>query len=224
MNTNTSFLVLNGENQKEINRVIDNKLKSQSDRMTVLGTQVTKNKENITVVSAQVADKVNKPTTAVNGRVAQFDASKNVVDSGFTIAKSVPANAEFTDTKYTHPNTTGNKHIPTGGIVGQILKNISNGTAEWGDLPININKIIKGSYNGDGLGIRSIITGVTPKIVIVTRGNTFAISHSTGSGFIANTSTLVVSDGLYITSDGFRVTLSAHLNYSADVYEYTIIY
>ena len=72
-----------------------------------------------------MADKVNKPTTAVNGRVAQFDASKNVVDSGFTIAKSVPANAEFTDTKYTHPNTTGNKHIPTGGIVGQILKNIS---------------------------------------------------------------------------------------------------
>ena len=35
--------------------------------------------------------------------------------------------------KYTHPTTAGNKHIPTGGAAGQILKWSASGTAVWGD-------------------------------------------------------------------------------------------
>lgn len=38
-----------------------------------------------------------------------------------------------TDTKYTHPTTAGNKHIPSGGASGQILKWSADGTAAWGD-------------------------------------------------------------------------------------------
>lgn len=38
----------------------------------------------------------------------------------------------FTDTKYTHPTTSGNKHIPSGGSSGQILRWSSDGTATWG--------------------------------------------------------------------------------------------
>ena len=38
----------------------------------------------------------------------------------------------FTDTKYTHPTTSGNKHIPSGGSSGQILRWDSDGTATWG--------------------------------------------------------------------------------------------
>lgn len=34
---------------------------------------------------------------------------------------------------YTHPTTAGNKHIPAGGIPGQILVNTGDGTAEWQD-------------------------------------------------------------------------------------------
>ena len=37
-----------------------------------------------------------------------------------------------TDTKYTHPTTAGNKHIPAGGSSGQILRWSSDGTAVWG--------------------------------------------------------------------------------------------
>ena len=33
--------------------------------------------------------------------------------------------------KYTHPTTTGNKHIPAGGSSGQILKWSADGTAVW---------------------------------------------------------------------------------------------
>ena len=34
--------------------------------------------------------------------------------------------------KYTHPTTSGNKHIPAGGSSGQILRWASDGTAQWG--------------------------------------------------------------------------------------------
>lgn len=37
-----------------------------------------------------------------------------------------------TDTKYTHPTTSGNKHIPSGGAVGQILRWSADGAAVWG--------------------------------------------------------------------------------------------
>lgn len=52
--------------------------------------------------------------------------------NGFTIEKSVPADAKFTDTVYTHPTTAGNKHIPSGGSNGQILRWSADGTAAWG--------------------------------------------------------------------------------------------
>ena len=38
-----------------------------------------------------------------------------------------------TDTVYTHPTTSGSKHIPAGGASGQILKWSADGTAQWGD-------------------------------------------------------------------------------------------
>ena len=50
----------------------------------------------------------------------------------YTLGKSVPSDAKFTDTVYTHPTTSGNKHIPSGGQSGQILRWSSDGTAVWG--------------------------------------------------------------------------------------------
>jgi len=51
---------------------------------------------------------VTGPSSSVNNRVATFNGTtgKAIQDSGFTIAKSVPANAVFTDTKVTQTNTT----------------------------------------------------------------------------------------------------------------------
>lgn len=34
--------------------------------------------------------------------------------------------------KYTHPTSSGNKHIPSGGSSGQILRWSADGTAVWG--------------------------------------------------------------------------------------------
>ena len=47
------------------------------------------------------------------------------------VETNVPIGAKFTDTVYTHPTTAGNKHIPTGGTIGQILKNTASGTVTW---------------------------------------------------------------------------------------------
>lgn len=49
-----------------------------------------------------------------------------------TVNSDVPSGAKFTDTVYTHPTTSGNKHIPSGGSSGQILRWSADGTAVWG--------------------------------------------------------------------------------------------
>lgn len=55
--------------------------------------------------------------------------------NGHTVNANVPSNAKFTDTVYTHPTTAGHKHIPAGGSSGQFLKWLSNGTAQWANVP-----------------------------------------------------------------------------------------
>ena len=72
--------------------------------------------------------KLSKWYTSFNDVVWTGDAD---TVSGFTVGTNVPADAEFTDTVYTHPTTAGNKHIPSGGASGQILKWSSSGTAKW---------------------------------------------------------------------------------------------
>lgn len=72
-------------------------------------------------------------TAPTSGQVAVFDGTTGKIKStGFTIAASVPSGAKFTDTVYTHPTSSGNKHIPSGGSSGQILRWSADGTAVWG--------------------------------------------------------------------------------------------
>lgn len=53
--------------------------------------------------------------------------------NNYTVNSNVPSGAKFTDTVYSHPTTSGNKHIPSGGSSGQILRWTSDGTAVWGN-------------------------------------------------------------------------------------------
>ena len=57
------------------------------------------------------------------------DASNKrlMTDAQETKLDSVASSAN----NYSHPTSAGNKHIPTGGTVGQILKNTASGTATW---------------------------------------------------------------------------------------------
>lgn len=60
-----------------------------------------------TVVQTNIDGAVAGPASSVAQRVAVFaDATgKTIKDSGFTLGTSVPANAKFTDTVYTHPSS-----------------------------------------------------------------------------------------------------------------------
>lgn len=77
-------------------------------------------------ISAKFAKKTDIPTSlpANGGNAATVGGKKVETD--------VPAGAKFTDTVYTHPTSAGNKHIPSGGASGQILKWSADGTAIWG--------------------------------------------------------------------------------------------
>lgn len=53
--------------------------------------------------------------------------------SNITIDADGTINAQL-GSKYVHPTTSGNKHIPSGGSSGQVLKWQSDGTAKWDSL------------------------------------------------------------------------------------------
>ena len=59
-------------------------------------------------------------TDSLDGRMAKEDKTKLDGMSGID---------------YVHPTTPGNKHVPAGGTVGQVLYNQANGVGEWKDLP-----------------------------------------------------------------------------------------
>jgi len=67
------------------------------------------------VVQSNIDGAVTGPASSVDARVAVFNGTsgKVIKDSGFTIAKSVPSNAVFTDTD-TKVTAVGNHYTPTG--------------------------------------------------------------------------------------------------------------
>lgn len=78
--------------------------------------------------------------------------------NGLTVQTAVPANAKFTDTVYTHPTTSGNKHIPSGGSSGQILRWSADGTAVWG----NDNNTTYSNFVKSGSGAKSGLVPAPP--------------------------------------------------------------
>lgn len=96
--------------------------------------------------------------TALDGKV---DDSQVLTD--------VPAGAVFTDTVYTHPTTSGNKHIPSGGASNQYLKYSADGTAVWASLANNLTTTTagtpldatQGKILNDSVGSKAIKTNYT---------------------------------------------------------------
>lgn len=82
---------------------------------------------------------VNKAIEGVEGRTTSALAlkvdkvnGKQLSTNDYTTSEKnklqgIAANAN----NYTHPTTAGNKHLPAGGTVGQVLVNSGNGTGEW---------------------------------------------------------------------------------------------
>lgn len=89
------------------------------------------------IIQANIDGVVTGPTSATNTHVAIFNGNsgKVITDSGFTIEKSVPADAEFTDTTYTGSDgitLTGTNFTNSG------VRAVASGTTN-GTIKVNTN-------------------------------------------------------------------------------------
>ena len=80
-----------------------------------------------------------RTTSALALKVDKVDG-KQLSSNDYTTSEKnklqgIAANAN----NYTHPTTAGNKHLPAGGTVGQVLVNSGDGTGEWKDLEPGID-------------------------------------------------------------------------------------
>ena len=96
-----------------------------------------------------------------------------------------------TDTQYTHPTTSGNKHIPSGGSSGKILRWSADGTAVWGDDNNTTYSAGTGiSLSGttfSNSGVRGVTTGSTNGTISVNTNGTSVDVAVKGLGSAAYT-------------------------------------
>lgn len=87
-------------------------------------------KANWDFIQTNIDGAVVGPASATDAHVAVFDGAtgKKIKDSGFTIGKSVPSNAEFTDTKVT---SVGNHYTPAADTSAELSAAASGATAAW---------------------------------------------------------------------------------------------
>lgn len=124
-----------------------------------------------------------KITTNAQGHVT---AATAVAKSDIT-GLGIPAQ----DTVYTHPITSGNKHIPSGGSSGQILRWSADGTAAWGaDNNTTYSAGTGISLSGttfSNSGVRSISSGSANGTISVNTNGTSANVTVKGLGSAAYT-------------------------------------
>ncbi len=77
-------------------------------------------------VKAYLDKALSKKVDIVDGKGL---SSNDFTDTEKTKLEDIAENAN----NYSHPTASGNKHIPSGGTEGQILRWSSDGTAVWGD-------------------------------------------------------------------------------------------
>lgn len=69
----------------------------------------------------------------LNGKVNKELGKQLSTENYSTAEKEKLANIAENANNYTHPTTSGNKHIPTGGSDGQLLSYSEDGAAQWSD-------------------------------------------------------------------------------------------
>lgn len=90
---------------------------------------------------------VNKAIEGVEGRttsalalkVDKVDGKQLSTNDYTTSEKNKLQGIATNANNYTHPTTAGNKHLPAGGTVGQVLVNSGDGTGEWKDVEPGID-------------------------------------------------------------------------------------
>lgn len=113
------------------------------DMIVCIEDGTTANNAHWSVIQSNIDGAVTGPTSSVNNRVAVFNGTtgKVIKDSGYTIAKSVPSTAVFTDTKYSASTTSiGSASAGTAIKADDITAWDAGSTPTLGD-PISATKI-----------------------------------------------------------------------------------
>ncbi len=138
---------------------------------------------NINVNSLSGASGV--ATATANGLMSASDKAK---------LDGIAANAN----KYVHPTTSGNKHIPSGGSAGQILRWSADGTATWGADNNTDTKVTAvgnhytpsgGTTTAASGGTLTDITNSSSGVQVITGITKDAAGHVTGVTSVALKST-----------------------------------
>lgn len=80
-----------------------------------------------------------RTTSALALKVDKVDGKQLSTNDYTTSEKNKLQGIAANANNYTHPTTAGNKHLPAGGIVGQVLVNSGDGTGEWKDVEPGID-------------------------------------------------------------------------------------
>lgn len=117
-----------------------------------------------------------------------------------------------TDTKYTHPTTSGNKHIPSGGSSGQILRWSADGTAAWG--ADNNTTYSAATTSADGLMTSTMVTKLNG---IAEGANAYSLPTASSStlGGIKVGSNLSISNGVLSVPAASGTTAGVTIVYPA---------
>lgn len=132
---------------KLANKADSSDLTSHTGNTTIHVTSTDKNNWNIAKTHADTAHapanaEANQnafSNVAVGNTTISADTKTDtltfVAGSNVTLTPSAENDSitiSATNTVYTHPTSAGNKHIPAGGVSGQILRWSADGTAVWG--------------------------------------------------------------------------------------------
>ena len=110
---------------------------------------------------SKLESRLSSKVDTTDSRLTLATQSKNglLSSSDFTKLGSIEDNANY----YVHPTSSGNKHIPSGGSAGQILRWSADGTAVWGN---DVNT----TYN-DFTGASASVAGASGLVPAPAAGN-----------------------------------------------------
>lgn len=223
------------ENGAQVNKVTGVKGNSESSYRT--------GNINITKANIGLSNAENKSSETIRGEITE----KNIIDAlGYAPPKQDTTYVAATTTdaglmsaadktklngiatganKYVHPTTSGNKHIPSGGSSGQILRWSADGTAAWGadnntDTKVlqsvtttgNYRPILMGANNNNDVStLEESVTGQSyqsSKIYAQPSTGTFFVSHLT----VRNDGNVTLTDGGFIYQKQPDPTTSRYSN------------
>lgn len=138
----------NGMTEGKVNELITAKINAlvngapqAYDTLKEIADYIAKNQSAVDAINSAIGNKVDKvvgKNLSTNDFTTPLLNKLNAIADNATKTEKSTTNGNIKingveTTVYKHPTGAGNNHIPTGGKVGQVLKNTASGTAQWAD-------------------------------------------------------------------------------------------